>query len=434
MSWQYLGIPAPANAPTIGAVTVGQQAEGLDDKASAYVYTYVNELGEESAPSHPSNQVITGYEGFSIEVTGLGVDAVVAQGRVIESMRLYRVTTTTQGLGDFRFVAQIPAGQGSYTDTRPDELLGESLPTANWDAPRDDLKGLGLTAYGVAYGFSGKTICMSEPFLPYAWPRDYELTTQYPIVAIGHYDTYLVVATTGNAVIVSGTDPAGMNMLELPIIQACASAQSMVCFGHSAIYAGTDGLVMASGASAKVVTKGIFTADQWQAMNPASMRAVNWGDKYLCCWQSGDKRGGFIVDPGEAASGIVMLDASDWFAGWHLDMQTGAVYGLRENRQVFRFADPAAGLMPYRWRSKRVLTPSGERHLSAKVIASSYDNLTFRIWIGQRLLFERRVQNSRAFSLPNHSLGWEWQVEVEGTDTVRAVMVAADQDELERLG
>ena len=40
----------------------------------------------------------------------------------------------------------------------------------------------------MAYAAIGKIVCLSEVFVPYAWPRDYELTCDNDVVAIGHYD------------------------------------------------------------------------------------------------------------------------------------------------------------------------------------------------------------------------------------------------------
>ena len=90
---------------------------------------------------------------------------------------------------------------------------------------------LGLTAYGVAYAALGKIVCLSEVFVPYAWPRDYELTCDNDIVAIGHYDNALIVGTTGRPVMITGIDPQNMSQSELPISEACVSAKSMVSMG-----------------------------------------------------------------------------------------------------------------------------------------------------------------------------------------------------------
>ena len=58
---------------------------------------------------------------------------------------------------------------------------------------------------------------------------------------------------------ITGIDPASMSQQELPIIEACVSARSMVSMGLFAIYASPNGLVMASGSSARLITEGIIT-------------------------------------------------------------------------------------------------------------------------------------------------------------------------------
>ena len=118
----------------------------------------------------------------------------------LKKFRIYRVATGSSGNAEYLFVAEIASSYVlPYSDTKDTSKLAESLPSINWKEPRNNMASLGLTAYGVAYAASGKIVCLSEPFFPYAWPRDYELTCDNDIVAIGHYDNYLIVGTKGQA-------------------------------------------------------------------------------------------------------------------------------------------------------------------------------------------------------------------------------------------
>ena len=151
---------------------------------SAYVYTYVGKLGEESAPSPPSDILICPAEGATVNLNGLTVDVSASTGREIEKFRIYRVATGSSGNAEYLFVAEIATSYVlPYADTLDTSELAEPLPSINWKEPRENMTSLGLTAHGVAYAASGKIVCLSEPFFPYAWPRDYELTCDNDIVA-----------------------------------------------------------------------------------------------------------------------------------------------------------------------------------------------------------------------------------------------------------
>ena len=52
--------------------------------------------------------------------------------------------------------------------------------------------GLIPVANGIMAGFTGNRLCLSEPFLPHAWPIAYRITLEDDIVAI---------AATGNGIV-----------------------------------------------------------------------------------------------------------------------------------------------------------------------------------------------------------------------------------------
>ena len=53
------------------------------------------------------------------------------------------------------------------------------------DANNDTLTITSAVANGVFAGFTGKRFCLSEPYLPHAWPIAYRITLEEDIVAIG---------------------------------------------------------------------------------------------------------------------------------------------------------------------------------------------------------------------------------------------------------
>jgi hypothetical protein len=431
-----LGIPAPTHVMTI--VSHSDTSTELSEESRSYVYTYVNEIGEESAPSPPSAQVVTHHQSSTVTIGELLVDTSASTGRVLMYKRIYRSATDTAGDAVFRFVDQIPIAQSTYTDTKRGTELSEVIATIGWDAPRLNMKGLGLTGYGVAYAFTGKIVCLSEPFIVYAFPREYELTTQYDIVAMGHYDSFLIVGTTGNPVVISGIDPANMSMLELPINEACVSAKSMVSMGHSAVYASPNGLVVCSGSSANLATESIFGVDEWAALNPSSIHAVEHRGRYLFFWKQSDTvKGGFIFDPRNPSGGVIRIDT--WCKSTHRDIDTDTLYLLQDDGVLQRFDSAQDPITPFVWRSKLFSQPMPKRFLAAQVIADSYTPpsvggmpypIIFRVYADGQLLHTHTPVNYRGFRIPNHSERKTWQIEVQSAVPVREIMLASMMHDL----
>ena len=428
--WFKLGIPAPESPPVIASSTI--PAVDVPTETRTYVYTYVNEIGEESAPSPPSALVTVPSEFATVALTGLVVSTAASTGRIIEKIRLYRSLASNTGGALFKLVTQFPVADTTYTDTKAGTELFEEIQTATWDAPRSDMKGLGLTAYGVAYGFTGKIVCMSYPFHIYAWPRNFELTTQFDIVAIGHYESNLIVATKGNPVMITGIDPiGGMSMIELPLNEACVSKRSMVSMGYAAVYASPNGLVMASSSGARLISTGFFGKDEWAALNPASIHAVEHRGRYLFFYDvADDNKGAYIFDPSNIERGIVKL--SIWCISAFRDIATDTLYLLQADERLQRFDDVMAERVPYVWRSKRFTAnvQRGVRMLAAQVLADSYDCLTFSVHGDDREIYRKTTLNNKPFRLPNHSNQTLWHIEISGTDVVREVCIAGSMQEI----
>ena len=76
---------------------------------------------------------------------------------------------------------------------------------------------LGITAMpnGITAGFSGNTLLFSEAFLPHSYPLANQITTKDDIVGIASIASGLLVTTKGKPLLVSGTDPSAMAMVEM---------------------------------------------------------------------------------------------------------------------------------------------------------------------------------------------------------------------------
>ena len=433
-----LGIPAPTQKAT--TTLVGTLADDVSASARSYVYTYIGKLGEESAPSPPSDPLICPNEGATVNVNNVVIDTSADTGREIVAVRLYRVIVGSTGNADYLFLDEIPksdiAGSvgkyngGKYIDSVADDGLAGSLATTAWDEPRNNMYSLGLTAYGVAYAAIGKIVCLSEPFVPYAWPRDYELTCDNDIVAIGHYDSYLIVGTTGRPVMITGIDPQNMSQAELPIIEACVSARSMVSMGAYAIYASPNGLVMASGGDAQLITGGIITNREWANYQPDSIHAYQHRGKYIFFWKKDSlNKGGVIFDPRSPNEGLITFN--QYFVAGYRDQDTDTLYLIDENKVLWRFDDDSAQPLSYTWKSKRLSLDAPHCFTAARVLADSYTNITINIYADNTLYHTQAVTNKSPFRLPRNGRYRVWQIEITGTDNVREIMIGETVLELQ---
>jgi hypothetical protein len=253
----------------------------LQQTATSYVYTFVNDLGEESAPSPPSATVLKD-DGTAITVTSAtAVQSGFSDDYSVTHKRIYRATSGATGTV-FRFVAETPLAQAEYVDELTDAELGDPLETELYALPPDDLRGMLALPNGIMVGFRRNQICFSAQNRPHAWPVEWRLNTDTDVVCIGNIDTTLVIGTEAFPYLAIGNDPSAYSMTKLEVPQACVSKRSVAYLtGIGVIFASPDGLVAVSG-NGKVsnLTEQIFTRRQWQALVPESILGIAHDDVY----------------------------------------------------------------------------------------------------------------------------------------------------------
>lgn len=161
--------------------------------------------------------------------------------------------------------------QTTYNDAVKGSALGEVLPSTTWTTPNAKLKGLTAMANGVMAGYFDNTLCFCEAYVPYAWPVEYEMPMDYPIVGLAAIGQSLFVFTRGATYIVSGSDPSSMSSNILAGGQACSSARSIVVLDGGVAFASPEGICVAGGDKVSVITAGIFTKTDWTALDPTSI-------------------------------------------------------------------------------------------------------------------------------------------------------------------
>lgn len=279
-----------ANASTIfGAIQASVVTRDVETRA--YIVTFVTDWDEESAPS-PVSALLDLDQNDHVQIEAPTPTA----GRHIVGWRLYRSSTTDRGAA-FQLVADEAAtnavtkdgafayfdiGNLSFLDTKRQQELQEPCATLTWAEPPADLKGLVGLPNGIMAGFFDKTLCFSEPFAPYAWPLEYQLTLKYRIVGLGVFGQTAVVLTEGHPYYASGADSASMSTQEVEVPQACISKRTIAAVEGGVMYASPDGLCLATASGVEVLTHAAFSKDDWQALvNGAAFGAYSDGSYFL---------------------------------------------------------------------------------------------------------------------------------------------------------
>lgn len=417
--------------------------------ATSYVYTYVNDLAQESAPSLPSPTILR-PDGVVVTVDTPTALSSGATGYDIAAKRIYRAVTGSTGTA-YQFVAELTLATASYLDTKTDAELGEVLASDLWALPPDDLKGILALPNGIMVGFSKNQLCLSAQNHPHAWPVEYRLNTDTDIVTIGNVDTTVVIGTKSFVYIAGGNDPANFSMGKSDVPYACVSKRSVAYLsGIGVAFAGPDGLMVVAGVGqVRNITETAFTRRQWQALAPSSITAVAHNDIYFMFYDTGTVQGGYAIDMKPTGFGIMQLPfhASAVYA----DPVEGKLYltvdsnsepddtslpvpatppAYANGSTVFEF-DGATALMNYRWRSKKWFLESPTTFGWCRVIAEDYTNLLVRFYADGSQFYEKAVTSDLVFPLPRPDEYRQLEVEILGTSTVNSIEVVEDVAELQ---
>lgn len=430
----------------------GSNGAVITNVATAYVYTFVNDLGEESAPSLPSATVLR-PDGVSVTVTTATQEPTgISLDYGITTKRIYRAATGSSATA-FRFVAEIPLAQENYIDVLTDTQLGEVLQSDNWALPPDDLRGILALPNGVMVGFRRNQLCFSAQNHPHAWPVEYRLNTDTFIVGIGNIDTTVVIGTKSFVYVASGNDPANYSMSKFEVPHAASSKLSFAYItGLGVVFSGPAGLMVVSGPNnVRNLTQEIFTLRQWEALDPTSIVSVAHNDIYFMFWEAASDRGCYAVDlrPG---NGFGIVQMAFHASAAYVDPIEDIMYLVLDydnepeddmlpiqpvlpssvdGKTIYEFEGDPSSYMTYQWRTKLWLEPYPCWHSIAQLRAETYDNTVVRFFGDGVLLDEIVVDGEVEFTTtPPDRAYSRFEIEITGTDNVEILQTADDVMEL----
>ncbi|MCP3686567.1 MAG: hypothetical protein GY861_28345 [bacterium] len=315
-----LGIPAPTAAPSV-VTTGGSVYRG-------YIYCFLNSYGDQGAPSAvgSDSDYGTGYALIG------GIETAPAD-RAISKIHLYRTNSGTAGSAEFQFVCAATwfletasysvgdyvvyltnlykcttahsagawnAGNFTQGENVADDDLAEVIPTysvsgstiVTYDPPPDNLDGLIVLSNGVAAGFVGNKLYLSEPYQVHAWPAVYSIGFEYQIIGLGFFGTSIAVLTEGFPYIVFGSHPSSMSKQILASLFPCISRRSIAQAENSVFYSSNECLVQVGQNGATNVTAGIIDKDNWDTYLPTLIHGEYYSGKYF----GFNTTGGIVID------------------------------------------------------------------------------------------------------------------------------------------
>lgn len=390
-----------------------------------YICTYVNDWGEESAPS-PVSVLVEPDQNDTVLLTCPQPPS----GWNIRGVRLYRSNAGAQTAA-FQYMTELSGGSDDYwvaqsnrqyTDQLPASALQEVCPTTTWAVPPSNLRALVNLPNGIVAGFFGSTVCFCEPYAPYAWPVEYQITTEHPIVAMGVFGQTLVVVTEGFPYYVSGADSASMSAQKLETPQACVSAASVVPVDGGVVYASPDGLCLAAGNGVSVITAAHFSRTDWQALAPTTMRCA-YHDGVVYFVATGMTKA-YALDPSTGKLGTVDVAPTAFCS----DLKTDRIYGASGTAVTGLFAGTA--LRTAKWRSKIVVTPM-QAGMAWVVAESDFAAPITVRWYGDGVLRHTATLASRSPVRLPFGRYLEHEIEVEAATRWNSLTVAGSTAELQ---
>lgn len=427
-----LGVPAPTPKPAVALIGVPVDADS-DPETIVYASTYVTDIGEESAPSVVSDKLLWRPNQEVLLTFADAVGSAIPANRGITWRRVYRSQTSAAGVTDLYFVAQVAAVSPTYTHNLTTAPLQEIIPSTNYDLPPAGMRGITGMPNGMMVAFEGRELLFCEPYQPHAWPRAYRLIVDHPIVALCSFGSMLAVLTEGTPYIAQGTSPDTVVLEKVEAGLPCVAARGVVDMGYSAVYPSTEGLVaISAGGAPQVITRNLFTRDQWRKLNPTTFRAAAYDGRYVFSHNPG---GGRTVGMIDLTGETPFLIRSDIAAeALFRDDLTGELFWLDGPRRIMLWDAEDAPGMTLRWRSGEAMldTPT---NFGAMLVDLDHGRITrtpratVRVWADGVMRFETEALD-RPVRMPSGFLARRWQIEVEGTAPIMAVTMAGSIEDL----
>jgi hypothetical protein len=373
----------------------------------AYVYTYVTTNSEEGQPSPAT--VATGDPTGTWKVVIPTPPTADTAGYPLSTYRLYRTVVDSSGNATYYQVAEVPinlTGPVTIDDSALDAgIVGNLiLNTIGYAPPPAGLQGVVMMANGIAAGFTNsREVWFSAAYLPYAWPPQYALTVDYPIVGLTANGTSLNILTEGSPFIATGVTPDTMTIGKISANEPCISRGSIVSAGEGAYYASPNGIQLLNTGGTENITLGVYEKEFHYSLQPAQWASGKYGSSYATFVKgapipSPDGGGyyGFVMDSAVANVPFTYLRFPIQVTNIYSDELSGQLFALMSNHTVMQWNPPesvpgATTLRGWQWKTKQFRFTAPQEFKAFMVLFEVPPEVTFTL--GVRNTAQNQVYN-----------------------------------------
>lgn len=493
-----VGIYPPDTAPTAtvlaGAGCLTEWEERCQDTDPAcddgdapelrgYRITYVNECGEESAPSPVSNLInVNNGDGAVI------IDNAEPPANAI-MRRYYRSAVTSDGQTVWLFVAEASIEETAFIDDVCPNALGEVLATENHEPPSECLDGIALGRNMQTIVWSNNQFWVSEPRLPHAYRSATRVTLPYKIQFIAthttitegdtHFDN--AIGTVGYPYAVDIRDDGQASIKELEYWYPALSPFGWGVQNGAVFYTAAAGLVGITGNHVTLVTDDFITEREWAKFNPDTMRVTGYDQRIFMWYTKPDNtRAGLLLvlpttDKRRAASlsrltvpakmaiaapplDMFMLlgnDVHKWAAGnefmrytWHSSVEVNSAYWFPTVFKIVGDDVPmyskgiAAAIATFDlWKKQNCSLPvdvffdlnQDMRKYMPQLLDGGADVVVTLFCDGMEY-YTRRVRHAAPIMIKRRKRGIEWSIKVTGTTELRELHLQKSLNDLQNDG
>ena len=429
-TYYFVGVPAPLTPPT----AIGDEESSRKADARSYVYTYVNKWYEESAPS-PASNLIQVADDSTVTVTGI---AIPPEGYGIIAANIYRTATGTQvadgkiqkPLTDYLYVGTVTFPSTTFTDNILGKFLGQPLSTQKVRMPPAHMQNI-CKIDGVARlaGTTKNHIHVSENFQYHNWPVVYDLTLPHTIIHMVAVDQKLYVTTDSVPYVVDVSSCEEMKCTPVYDVQsqlpdiACKYNHAVIGTPFGMFFSSPIGLVLIdSKASWTIATARWFSADDWQKIQPDTVRLAYWQGFLFIVTDTVT----LLLDINGDPYGDIKDAELSTLSDHPVDLEvtpTGKLMML-EGEEVSVW-DSAETFREFLWESRELTPGNGSdayprsftwSPVSGKILSKDTKMTLFNP--RGETVYERKVINERPFRIPRAGRHLWYRLRLEGIDPV----------------
>lgn len=373
-AWALAGMQTTvANSFSVTAATWtgGTATVTVSSTFGTRVGEYITVASMQPSTWNATNAVITAITSTTISyalttspgtyLTGGTVTRDAPHNNATWKQRIYRTLD-----GVFSFVNEQTAA-ATFNDSIADADLGDPLETQYDEMPPADLAGLIFHPSGMAFGFSGKSVYVSQADKPWAWPSRYRTNLPNTVTGIGVFGITVVAGTERWPVYITGTAPDAMSATHMDTHSyACIAKRSMVSGQGAVFYASPEGLVRAGPEGVDLFTRDTYTPEQWADLIPATMIASVYRDQYMVAYTNDEGAAILAIPLVETGLGVVKHEQSA--TAMLFDQKANGLHFVFENG-VYLFDDPDGLRLSQSWHSKDHVLPAPENYGRGKLEA-----------------------------------------------------------------